>query len=202
MASPRSIRWSSADRRWAPPSPSAVRFAVWGLTVLFGLVDLLPGGVLLVMILSVGGAAVMEPTLDLAMVFQVGWVWVWTSVGLVVAQWLASAQAYAIHVVLRPHSELTDQVAQLTSSRSELVDLFETERRRIEERQAAFHRVRHLRTVAQRAQDVIGERGLVPEIERLVDAAPARHTRRHLPRAVRRVLRRAARTHGAAGGGA
>jgi signal transduction histidine kinase len=45
---------------------------------------------------------------------------------------LAAGQAYLEHSLLLPYSALTRQVDELTSSRSELVDVFEGERRRIE----------------------------------------------------------------------
>ena len=53
-------------------------------------------------------------------------------VGLYVAWALAAAQAIIVDIQLRPHSELRQQVDELTSSRRELVDVFASERRRIE----------------------------------------------------------------------
>ncbi len=45
---------------------------------------------------------------------------------------LAAAQAVIVEKLLRPRTEVSRQVAELTTSRRELVDVFAAERRRIE----------------------------------------------------------------------
>ncbi len=109
--------------------------AVWGITVLFGLVDLIPGLVLSVLVLGMGtalfqvlrrwppGVEVAYTAVALAAVLIIG---------LYVAWALAAAQAILVDLQLRPYSELSRRVEELTESRRELVDVFASERRRIE----------------------------------------------------------------------
>lgn len=109
--------------------------AVWGITVLFALIDLVPGtawaGAVsalarsLVVVYS-GPAALVDRILavvGLLLVLMGGLYGAWA---------LASAQALLIDLQLRPHSDLSRKVDELTTSRRELVDVFAAERRRIE----------------------------------------------------------------------
>lgn len=108
--------------------------AVWGTTVLFGLVDAIPGAIIVGAVLA--GASGMMSTVHMGWVerpfyLALAWSWAWLTAGLYVAWALAAAQAYSIALALAPPAA-ERQVAELTSSRSELVDVFEAERRRIE----------------------------------------------------------------------
>jgi signal transduction histidine kinase len=108
--------------------------AVWGIAVLFALVDFLPGALLVVLVLGVitqlVGFVGRPPAPD-----QLG-LWLLLIVvliaGLYVAWALASVQAILVEDLIRPRTELREQVDQLTTSRRELVDVFAAERRRIE----------------------------------------------------------------------
>jgi signal transduction histidine kinase len=109
--------------------------AVWGITVLFGLVDAVPGSVLALGTLGLGSRLVqllphLPWTAEVGL--TAGALGVVLMVGLYVAWALAAAQAIIVDIQLRPHSELKEQVDALTSSRRELVDVFAAERRRIE----------------------------------------------------------------------
>jgi len=105
--------------------------AVWGITVLFGLVDALPGAIIVGALLLGGqgllGSSGNWPT---TLLFAI-WTWAWLTAGAYVAWALAAAQAHAVASASAPPAS-ERQVAELTSSRSELVDVFEAERRRIE----------------------------------------------------------------------
>lgn len=108
--------------------------AVWGMTVLFGLVDLLPGGILVLLVLGVTNnlvSQVFAGAMMQAASTSVGLL-VILIIGLYVAWALAAGQAVIVEKLLRPRAELSQQVAALTSSRRELVDVFAAERRRIE----------------------------------------------------------------------
>jgi signal transduction histidine kinase len=109
--------------------------AVWGITVLFGLVDLIPGLVLSVLVLGTGTSLFQvlrrwPPGIEVAYT-AAAFVAV-LIVGLYVAWALAAAQAILVDLQLRPYSELSRRVDELTESRRELVDVFASERRRIE----------------------------------------------------------------------
>ncbi len=104
--------------------------AVWGITVLFGLVDALPGSLIVGALLVGVSGLLSNPTPMLAVLYGI-WLWGWLTAGAYVAWALASAQAHAVIAASAP-PEAERQVAELTSSRSELVDVFESERRRIE----------------------------------------------------------------------
>ena len=104
--------------------------AVWGTTVLFGLVDALPGSVIVgALLVGAGGLSVSNS--GMLSVLYVIWLWGWLTAGAYVAWALASAQAQAVIAASSP-PEAERQVAELANSRSELVDVFESERRRIE----------------------------------------------------------------------
>jgi signal transduction histidine kinase len=109
--------------------------AVWGITVLFALVDLVPGLVLSALVLGLGTALL--PVLrrgppGVELLYTAGGFAVVLVVGLYVAWALAAAQAILVDLQLRPYSELSRRVDELTESRRELVDVFAEERRRIE----------------------------------------------------------------------
>jgi signal transduction histidine kinase len=114
---------------------SSGTFGVWAVTAVFAVVDTLPGA-LLGMAIFAGLAGVESSfryhSVGLQTLLSIGWFYLWLTISLYVAWALAAAQAYAVHSVLLPFSALNERVAELTSSRSELVDLFEAERRRIE----------------------------------------------------------------------
>ncbi len=120
-----------------PPQPSGSEraggqggLAVWGTTVLFGVVDALPGA-LIVGCLALGVAGFSSSPSPMMSVLYLIWLWAWLTAGAYVAWALASAQAHAVIAASSP-PEAERQVAELASSRSELVDVFEAERRRIE----------------------------------------------------------------------
>lgn len=110
--------------------------SVWGITVLFGLIDLVPGLVWAAVVSTLGQAVagstrptatVLDGALPLAGLLLV------LMGGLYGAWALASAQALVIDLQLRPSSELHRKVDELTTSRRELVEVFAAERRRIEQ---------------------------------------------------------------------
>lgn len=108
--------------------------AVWGITVLFGLVDAIPGSILALLVLGLAFRLAREAeAFDYANVVLVGGgLAIVLVIGLYVAWALAAAQAIMVDIQLRPHSELSRQVDELTTSRRNLVDVFAAERRRIE----------------------------------------------------------------------
>jgi signal transduction histidine kinase len=108
---------------------------VWALTAVFGLINLMP-----VVGLAVGlfaGVVGIQASFGrhfqpLEFVLSLVWLAFMVVFALYVSWVLAAGQAYLEHSLLLPYSALTRQVDELTSSRSELVDVFEGERRRIE----------------------------------------------------------------------
>ena len=127
------------------PAPTGSTVAVWGATVLFGFVDTILGAAMLagvamlawILIQAIGVTTVsaapglLAPRL-LAVIVESLLLWGLVTFALYVAWGLASAQARAVHRLLASQANLSRRVAELTSSRTELVDTFETERRRIE----------------------------------------------------------------------
>jgi signal transduction histidine kinase len=110
--------------------------SVWGITVLFGLIDLVPGTVWAAVVSSLASSLVRVYTAPAALVdrvLSVGGLFLVLMGGLYGAWALASAQALVIDLQLRPYSELSRKVDELTTSRRELVDVFAAERRRIEQ---------------------------------------------------------------------
>lgn len=107
---------------------------VWGVTVLFGLVDAIPGGILagLVVVLTLALVREVEASRYASAVLDGGVLAICLVIGLYVAWALSAAQAMLVDIQLRPYSELSQQVDELTTSRRELVDVFAAERRRIE----------------------------------------------------------------------
>ncbi len=108
--------------------------AVWGIAVLFALVDFLPGALLVTLVLGITTALVSrigEPV-NADAFLALGGLIVILVAGLYVAWALASVQAILVEDLVRPRAELREQVDQLTTSRRELVDVFAAERRRIE----------------------------------------------------------------------
>jgi signal transduction histidine kinase len=126
---------SGVRHPWDPKGLGDGNLAVWGLTVLFAIVDAVPGGVLAVLTLGLGQALWNQVSRSLwsmtTAIFALGLV-VILVVGLYVAWALAAAQASVVGALLRPHSDLKQQVDELQTSRRELVDVFAAERRRIE----------------------------------------------------------------------
>ncbi|MFT4296539.1 MAG: sensor histidine kinase [Micropruina sp.] len=108
--------------------------AVWGIAVLFALVDFVPGAVLVVLVLGFVSQLIGHIGEPLTPDHLGLWVMliVILIAGLYVAWALASVQAILVEDLIRPRTELREQVDQLTSSRRELVDVFAAERRRIE----------------------------------------------------------------------
>lgn len=107
----------------------------WASTVAFAFLDTGPGLILSAMILGSGMGFINQVSSHTSVVWLVAsllWIYILLTFGLYVAWGLAAAQAYSVHKLLGPYSAVNRQVAELTSSRSELVDLFEAERRRIE----------------------------------------------------------------------
>jgi signal transduction histidine kinase len=108
---------------------------VWALAAVFGLINLMP-----VVGLAVGlfaGVVGVQASFGrhfqpLELVLSLAWLAFMVVFTLYVSWVLAAGQAYLEHSLLLPYSALTRQVDELTSSRSELVDVFEGERRRIE----------------------------------------------------------------------
>ncbi len=120
---------------WDPRGLADGNLAVWGITILFGLVDAIPGSVLAMLALASADLLVSlihDGQWGLQMALAAGMLTVVLVVGLYVAWALAAAQAIIVDIQLRPHSDLSRQVDELTSSRRELVDVFAAERRRIE----------------------------------------------------------------------
>jgi signal transduction histidine kinase len=108
---------------------------VWAITGVFGLINAVPGGVVALAVVAGGvgaQASVAHGFRGVEFGLSIAWVYVAVTLGLYVAWVLAAGQAYVEHSLLLPYSSLTRQVVELTSSRSELVDVFEAERRRIE----------------------------------------------------------------------
>lgn len=121
---------------WDPRGVGEGNLAVWGITVLFGLVDLVPGGVLVLLVIWLttrlyGLIGDPLPSWSDYLLLPSGLLVVLV-VGLYVGWALAAAQALLVESLLRPKAELRQQVEQLTESRRELVDVFAAERRRIE----------------------------------------------------------------------
>ena len=131
-----------ADPDTAPPSWQTMlrgknhrSLATWATAVAFAMVDTVPGIGLSVAIIA--GVTWFQNSVSsgrsgVDAVFSLIWTYLWLTIGLYVAWALAAVQAFTLSAVVRPDPVLGQQVAQLTSSRSELVDLFEAERRRIE----------------------------------------------------------------------
>ncbi|MGC3994927.1 MAG: histidine kinase [Propionicimonas sp.] len=120
---------------WDPRGFSDGNLAVWGITVLFALVDAVPGSILAVLVIGLAltlGRVLGEGAQPVEIGLVGGGLLVVLLVGLYVAWALAAAQATIVDLQLRPHSDLRQQVDDLTTSRRELVDVFATERRRIE----------------------------------------------------------------------
>ncbi|MFT4109023.1 sensor histidine kinase [Propionicimonas sp.] len=110
--------------------------SVWGITVLFGLIDLVPGTAWAGAVSSLIRSLVIvysAPAAPLDRVLSVVGLLLVVMGGLYGAWALASAQALVIDLQLRPYSELSRKVDELTTSRRELVDVFAAERRRIEQ---------------------------------------------------------------------
>ena len=108
--------------------------AVWGIAVLFAIVDFLPGAILVTVVIGIVTALVTrigEPVNGDAFL-AVGALLVILIAGLYVAWALATVQAILVEDLVRPRTELRERVDQLTTSRRELVDVFAAERRRIE----------------------------------------------------------------------
>jgi len=108
---------------------------VWAIAAVFGLINAIPGAVVSLAVLAGGAgvqASVTKGVRPVELVLSLVWIYCWLTLGLYVAWVLAAGQAYVEHSMLLPYSSLTRQVVELTSSRSELVDVFEAERRRIE----------------------------------------------------------------------
>lgn len=106
--------------------------AVWGIAVLFALVDFLPGALLVTLVLGLTTQLVQGVLIGVD-VYLVGFgLLVVLVAGLYVAWALATVQAILVEDLVRPRAELREQVDQLTTSRRELVDVFAAERRRIE----------------------------------------------------------------------
>lgn len=106
--------------------------AVWGIAVLFALVDFLPGALLVTLVLGLTTQLVQGLLIGVD-VYLVGFgLLVVLVAGLYVAWALATVQAILVEDLVRPRAELREQVDQLTTSRRELVDVFAAERRRIE----------------------------------------------------------------------
>ena len=109
--------------------------AVWGLTVLFGLLDLVPGLILSALVLGTGQWAwhrVSTLSVTMDTVWAILTFVVVLTIGLYIGWALAAAQATLVDQQLRPYSELNRKVDELRESRRELVDVFAQERRRIE----------------------------------------------------------------------
>ncbi|MCE1174042.1 MAG: histidine kinase [Propionibacteriales bacterium] len=108
---------------------------VWALTAVFGLINLMPVvGLAVGLFAGVVGiqASVARHFQPWEFVLSLVWLAFMVVFALYVSWVLAAGQAYLEHSLLLPYSALTRQVDELTSSRSELVDVFEGERRRIE----------------------------------------------------------------------
>ena len=108
--------------------------AVWGIAVLFALVDFLPGALLVTLVLGIITALISRigQPVNADALLALGGLIVILVAGLYVAWALASVQAILVEDLVRPRAELREQVDQLTTSRRELVDVFAAERRRIE----------------------------------------------------------------------
>ena len=91
--------------------------AVWGTTVLFGLVDALPGSVIVAALLVGAGGLSTSGGAMLSVLYLI-WLWGWLTAGAYVACALAGAQAQAVIAASAP-PEAERQVAELANSRSE-----------------------------------------------------------------------------------
>ena len=125
------------------PSTGAA-IAVWGATMLFGLVSLIVGAVLVgsvtvlvwmllpaITALANAGPDTFWPRIAFFLAILLA-LWAAVMCGLYVAWGLAVAQTRGVRRILAAQADLSQQVADLASSRNELVDTFESERRRIE----------------------------------------------------------------------
>jgi signal transduction histidine kinase len=120
---------------WDPRGLKDGNLAVWGITVLFGLIDLVPGMVWASTVAALASSVVQTyggPAAPVDRVLSLGGLLLVLMGGLYGAWALASSQALLIDLQLRPYSELSRKVDELTTSRRELVDVFAAERRRIE----------------------------------------------------------------------
>lgn len=126
---------SGVRHPWDTHGFSEGNLAVWGLTVLFGLLDLVPGLVLSALVLGTGQWAwhrISTFSLTMDTVWAILTFLVVLIIGLYIGWALAAAQATLVDQQLRPYSELSRKVDELRESRRELVDVFAQERRRIE----------------------------------------------------------------------
>lgn len=126
---------SGVRHPWDTHGFSEGNLAVWGLTVLFGLLDLVPGLILSALVLGTGQWAwhrVTTLSLTMDTVWAIVAFVVVLTIGLYIGWALAAAQATLVDQQLRPYSELSRKVDELRESRRELVDVFAQERRRIE----------------------------------------------------------------------
>lgn len=126
---------SGVRHPWDTHGFSEGNLAVWGLTVLFGLLDLVPGLVLSALVLGTGQWAwhrISTFSLTMDTVWAILTFLVVLVIGLYIGWALAAAQATLVDQQLRPYSELSRKVDELRESRRELVDVFAQERRRIE----------------------------------------------------------------------
>ncbi|MCL2316193.1 MAG: histidine kinase [Actinomycetia bacterium] len=118
--------------RWRGEGLRAL-LALWAWTVLFALVDAVPLGIVVFVIDIAVRILLVSPAYGApAVVLPLLAIWAAITFGLYLTWALASSQARAVQAVLRPESDLAARVAELTTSRNELVDVFEAERRRIE----------------------------------------------------------------------
>lgn len=121
---------------WDPRGFGDGNFAVWGITVLFALVDLVPGLVISALALAfattIGQVVGRLPGRGLELAMAGAGLAAVLIVGLYVAWALSAAQAHLVTVQLRPFSDLSQRVADLTLSRRQLMDVYQAERRRIE----------------------------------------------------------------------
>lgn len=126
---------SGVRHPWDTHGFSEGNLAVWGLTVLFGILDLVPGLILSALVLGTGQWAWHRVT-TLSLTMDTVWAIITfvavLVIGLYIGWALAAAQATLVDQQLRPYSELSRKVDELRESRRELVDVFAQERRRIE----------------------------------------------------------------------
>jgi len=126
---------SGVRHPWDTHGFSEGNLAVWGLTVLFGIMDLVPGLILSALVLGTGQWAwhrVTTLSLTMDTIWAIISFLVILVIGLYIGWALAAAQATLVDQQLRPYSELNRKVDELRESRRELVDVFAQERRRIE----------------------------------------------------------------------
>lgn len=134
---PQLIESAPTKRSWHDTLSGDSRgtLGVWAISVAFALVDTIPGmllGAAIVLGLIGVRTSISIDAFGVEAILSLGWSYLWLTIALYVAWALAAGQAYAVHSALAPYTALNRQVEELTSSRSELVDLFEAERRRIE----------------------------------------------------------------------